>query len=174
MAKPTGLLMANSKSGYVHTHTHAHTNTHVHACTHTYAHMLTPVHTFTHACSSQHMHAHPMHTYPIHMHAPTHMHVQCTPTHTYACTLRTCMRTQIHACTHMHMHHTPSHQGLAAFLSILVHCATTQVQQKWEDYVGLQPREQHLIGWELRGRGWGCPSTHFPGRKPGGGGHGQG
>lgn len=89
---------------------------HAHICTpqHTYTHIPTPWHTHTH------MHAH-IHTH-VHTHAYPNMHTcTCPCTHTH-------VHTYTHACTHVH---TQSHHGLADFLSILVSCETTQVQQKF-------------------------------------------
>lgn len=172
MAKLTGLLMANCEGMCTHMHayacTHAHTNTHacVHACVHAPTHIShTHAHLSAHICTRIHT---PMHACT---HTPACIHTRPCPMYTSTCMCThlkmhahpdTCMH--MHACTRTHMHHTPTHQGLAAFLRILGRCEATQVQQKQEDYFGLQPRGQCLI--ELRGRGWGCPSSSFPGREP--------
>ena len=161
------LLMANHKRcTCTHAHQHAcvstHTPMHTHARSHTVQHTRTHTNTHTQtlmcACTHTHAHPHKVHTHAslytythIHMYPGAYMHT-CTRMHTHphkctcmpACTcthIHMCPSAYVHMCTHAH---TQSHQGLAAFLSILVHCEATQVQPKWEDYVGFQLKEQHV------------------------------
>lgn len=151
--------MANrSGRGCTHTHTppNTHACTHVHPNAHMHAHMCIhathtcarPAHTCTCAC----LHA-PVH---IHTHAHTYTH---TLTRTHAHTYTQCT----HACTHAHTCTTHKAtrvwQPFSADLSIVKSLKCSRSGR-------IKLAFSVFVGWELRGRGWGCRGTHFPWRKP--------
>lgn len=136
---------------HIHAHTCTPQQTRIHMQTHT------PARSYTHACTHTHTH--------VHAHAYPNMY-----THTCACTHMR-VHTYTHACAHVH---TQSHHGLAGFLSILVSCETTQVQQK---FGGLSWPSTKRATFSLAGNSvaeGGAAEHTVPWRKPECKGHGQG
>lgn len=160
------------------------TNICMHVCRHTHIHTH-PTHMYAHTCIYMHTHAHPnKHVYTcrptprhahthMHAHIHTHVHAHAYPnmyTHTCSCTHMR-VHTYTHACAHVH---TQSHHGLAGFLSILVSCETTQVQQK---FGGLSWPSTKRATFSLAGNSvaeGGAAEHTVPWRKPECKGHGQG